>query len=172
MFILLISCDDATEKKEPLGAPCDASTACVGFCNTDLHDGMCVVSCDESHPCATGTCFNSGELSYCLPDCTENRECRDNYSCIEGMCRPISQIGSPCDDAGDCELYMEKKSRNGYFAAPGFEPLLVEGCPDPNVEFSHMCIENFCSLPCDEETICPDGFTCGLSDGCYYCITE
>lgn len=168
----LIACEDADGQKLPLGSPCDETSNCEGVCDTTLPDGMCVASCDENDMCATGTCFISGELRLCLPSCAENSECRDGYSCIFHACRVQSELGSPCDDSGDCQLIMEKKSGPGVFAAPRFSSALLEECPVPTAETNPSCIENFCSRPCDDESWCTEGFTCGLSQGCNWCVPE
>ena len=133
---------------------------------------MCIVPCDASNPCDTGACVMSGELGFCMPGCAENSECRDGYSCIFQTCRLQSGLGSLCDDTGDCELIMEKKSGEGAFAALWSSAALLAGCPVPTAETNPSCIDNFCSRPCNDESWCTDGFTCGLSDGCNFCIPE
>lgn len=169
---VLIACEDDDVQKLPLGSPCDETSNCEGVCDTTLPDGMCVVPCDEANPCDTGACVESGGLAFCMPACKENSECRDGYSCIFQTCRLQSQLGEPCDDRGDCQLIMEKKRGHGASAASWLPAALLDECPVPTPETNPSCIENFCSRPCDDESWCTDGFTCGLSNGCNYCVPE
>ncbi|MEE9384622.1 MAG: hypothetical protein V3V08_14555 [Nannocystaceae bacterium] len=106
-----------TKAVAPLGEPrrlandCE-SDLCIPQQDTDTgitwSEGMCIEPCGE---CPDDFyCTSLGELSYCLPDCDDNNDCRDGYVCnpIIRACVPDCRIGFDCgdyacNDAGACE---------------------------------------------------------------------
>ncbi len=146
---LVTACDDG-KKSEPLGAPCTIDTDCTGLCNLGLPGGMCVVPCDEATPCKKGECIDFGTASYCMPSCTVNTDCRDEYTCWSGHCRPLAHLGEFCEEVEDC-LPCESDST----------------CPEGSLV---DCREGVCTIACGNDVTCPDGTYCGYSTDSYWCV--
>lgn len=147
---IIAGCDDDSTKKLPFGSACDGTVDCQGVCNTALPSGMCIEACSTEMPCAEGICTPFDEtLSFCMPSCTENSECRDGYSCIGGICAPLSEIGNDCEEVEDCA------------------DCTTQTCPEGATV---SCLEGICSVPCTTSEDCGDGAYCGLSEGTYMCV--
>lgn len=147
IFSFIVACDDDVRQ---LGAPCSKQTVCDGVCNLALPDGMCTYECSETQPCVKGKCVRFQEHSYCLPECTENAECRPGYGCIDFFCAPLQPVGARCDDNADC-------------------------LPCANQEHCSQgatleCRENVCAVPCRDQTDCVAGTMCAYSLDGFWCV--
>ncbi|MBN2724731.1 MAG: hypothetical protein JXR95_11730, partial [Deltaproteobacteria bacterium] len=141
VLISVSGCDDSTSAL-PLGSACDETSNCQGVCNLALPDGMCVEACSNELPCGEGICVQySDTLSYCMPECAANEECREGYTCLGGFCRPPTEMGSPCEEVEDCEA-------------------------SENVD----CKEGICSIPCTSGDECGDAVCALTDDGEYWCL--
>ncbi|MBN2724351.1 MAG: hypothetical protein JXR95_09800 [Deltaproteobacteria bacterium] len=148
-LIIISGCDD--DSTTSFGEPCDENSVCEGVCNLGLPEGMCTEVCSDTQPCSKGLCveFNADE-SYCMPQCEDNENCREGYSCIDYFCAPKQGAGSRCDDNADCLDCTED-----------------ENCPDG---LTQECRENVCSYECTDQDQCPDGTVCALSGTSYWCV--
>jgi len=150
LTLSVVACDD-DPKAKPLGSPCTIDTDCSGLCNLGLPDGMCVIPCDGATPCKKGTCVQFGEtISYCMPPCENNNDCRDGYTCWSGHCRPLASLGEFCEEVEDCKLCANDAS-----------------CPAGALV---GCREGVCSVECDNSVNCPAGTYCGYSTDAYWCV--
>ncbi len=148
-FILLSGCEDS--KETSFGQPCNSNTICSGVCNLGLPDGMCTIACDDANPCSEGACVDfTQDISYCMPECSTNDECRENYSCVDFLCVPRQPLGAGCDDNQDCLSCNEQSDCS--------EDLTVE------------CVESVCANPCEQQSDCSDGTICAKSEGNYWCV--
>ncbi|MBU1410116.1 hypothetical protein KKC22_01245 [Myxococcota bacterium] len=144
-----VACDDGAKSK-PLGSPCTIDTDCTGLCNLGLPDGMCVVPCAEATPCSKGECIDFGDISFCMPTCELNTDCREGYTCWSGTCRPLASLGEFCEEPEDCKACEADTS-----------------CPEGSLV---DCREGVCSIACDNSVSCPLGTYCGYSTDSYWCI--
>ncbi len=155
LFLILAACGLLTacdgDDRSPFGAACDEKSVCEGVCNLGLPGGMCTRACSEDEPCSRGVCVFFGENSYCLPECQENDDCRAGYGCVDFFCAPLQPVGARCDDTGDC-----LPCAGQAFCPTGSEL---------------ACMENVCSIPCDDQDDCVDGTMCAeSSDEAFWCV--
>jgi len=110
--------------------------------------------CQTHGECASGLCaiysHASADEQICTQGCTEDAECPRGYICgdleYNGMrgcvppsasCSASANLGAECESAGDCGLD----------------------------DSDGVCVEQHCTLRCEETHDCPDGQTCQLPSG-------
>ncbi len=119
----------------PVSEVCAASADSCGACVAPELVGSprglgerCAVDAD----CASGTCREDGELTYCSRACERDEDCGDAFHCRDSLCAPgrRSMSGEPCMDDGDCLL-------------------------------GDSCHGSYCTRLCSVDGSCPEGFYCG-----------
>lgn len=126
---------------------CSASQDCQGAGHICL-GGMCVLSCDETVPCARGErCQNN----ICMKVCYTDSNCQAGEVCVEGVCNPGCRSDSDCKAA---EVCISNKCRCGS----GFESGPT-GCHDIN-----ECDQNSCH-PSAQCINTPGSFKCACPQG-------
>ncbi len=100
--------------REPLGALCEASDACLDArCDFDV--GRCVRRSSVDEPCGgvtdcvegltcslSATCEVPGEIGQPCVDSFEGLGCAAGLGCFSGACGPLGRDGELCDDLGRC----------------------------------------------------------------------
>ena len=130
-------------------APSDTSAAP----GDALEPGSVGSPCEENLDCFSGYCIPSSEgyvcAEYCNETCPDGLECRlltlpggdPTYICVD----PFVHLCQPCEAHSDCQLH------SGDTGA--------------------RCIErgdalgSFCGATCNDESPCPQGFTCEAQEG-------
>lgn len=84
-----------------------------GYCTT--------TNCGDSDDCNGGTCINDGNGTRCKASCDADSDCRDSYTCLNGVCNPQSGGGSNPDlaGAGEFEIDCQPGDTINFTVAPG-----------------------------------------------------
>lgn len=149
--------------------------ACIGFGCVEGDDTTCL-------PVGGGTCRNGNDGPICVPGCTNDDDCRENYSCQGGVCRPAfvhPGFGAPCSNDRDCgpapwQCLTGADYPGGYCTTVGCGftrncgpyicpsrgscPILM-ACNDPTPGQADSGDE-YCARPCAEDTECRAEYAC------------
>jgi hypothetical protein len=149
------------------GEECRAGLSCL----VDLPGGYCTTECPDG-TCPVGTsCRDLSGLLVCLQECDEQRDCRDDYRCIDAVC------DVPCASEADCPSGQRCDTADGScvpFVLDCTQSPAPAGCAcagDGDCA-SGDCLPpglgGVCTAPCDDEQDCSIGLACGVivvSDG-------
>ena len=122
------------------------------------------VDTDVMDPCACVQGVTCGTPAGCAVDCGL---CGPGDFCLENLCVPEGSVGTPCEDAGDCD--------EGAPCLDTDPPVCAKVCADDGDCPKHMeCVEQpgnpdpvFLCIPiCDDPAECADGGCGFISDGC------
>lgn len=157
---LSTSCGGKAVDREPdpsWGAPCAAGEICEGgtLCLDDprFPGGYCTNFCDDA-VCGDGArCASVIGSRFCLADCTNDGDCRPEYSCWLGGCRPPCEADADCGTAGGVCM-------RGRCTGP-------ECAADSECGAGLVCIDGRCSSPPpDGGGMTPNGAPCTRSVEC------
>jgi hypothetical protein len=145
-----------------IGSPCETGANCADglSCFRGVPGGYCTATCDDG--CEAGsTCGDLGGSEFCLAACSGNGDCRDDYACVGGACRPT------CNDRSDCG---GASCQDGLCVANG----VGAPCERPtDCDSGMVCAsglpDGYCTLDCSEIT-CPSGTECATYGGGSFCF--
>ncbi|MCB9540157.1 MAG: hypothetical protein H6704_28425 [Myxococcales bacterium] len=177
----------------PLGAACTADAECAdGFCITGLPEGYCSARCEDAECPGGNRCWNLGDFSACLLDCTADAECRgaDGYVCDgDATCYPGQPgggggadvpVGGPCEsnqDCGDGGGCVPEQGADGPTGFTGGYCILTEcgpqnPCPQGSDCFQLQDGGSACLAVCDGREDCRAGYACDEPGVCLPGCTE
>lgn len=153
------------------GQPCARNLDCGR--NTCIA-GSCAVKSVPGGPCDTNDkadCSNTGSIcsasNTCQSpvggQCLANNQCVSPGVCIAKRCKAaLSDVGGPCDDAGDCATVGSTCSGSVCVDPSGPTCADNNGCTSPEVCIGNQCLaQSAPEGPCDEGADCSvTGSTC------------
>lgn len=184
--LALTACGRTTIVDSPYGTECSTAAACgeARACIAEFPGGYC------SELCATAPCDPGGlcdaTLGVCLATCTAESDCRAEYMCWRGACRPDCSTAADCGGGGascvdgscvgaECTTTAECGAGrvcigSRCIAPPDAGPPvdgggtlgLLEACTSSTECISGFCLPadrgGFCTLPCGDFAACVGGF--------------
>lgn len=95
-----------------IGAECRVNAGCSsGRCEVSLNGGMCTSTCAQSSEgsgsfdqgCGAAVCAAVGEAGgLCFATCANDSQCRSEYSCVSGTCKPKCRGSASCPVGYTC----------------------------------------------------------------------
>jgi len=109
----LSSCEEDDDCGDELSCVCGV---CTRQCSeTNDCAGLEGAACDEQSEALATACGSSVEMSVCLPECGNDRDCGGGYECIATHCLPTEVVAGDGDVATGC-------GPNGAFTAAILAP--------------------------------------------------
>ncbi|KAJ8936987.1 hypothetical protein NQ314_012069 [Rhamnusium bicolor] len=125
---------------------------------------VCVNPCADHSQCSKDqACING----MCIIGCRSNKNCPSEYACINNRCQDPCQGEGSCGPNAICSCQDHKtvcKCPDGFDGNPTPQqgcirvPSLCQQaneCPE-----QHICHQNICTLPCQDNTVCAVGERC------------